>query len=218
MRSHTPLKRKLRELLDEGLLEQVADLAVRRKRVLGELVARTFDSSDLIGWRAVEAMGMAADRIAEHDPEYVRDHLRRLYWLLSEESGGLCWRAPEAMAEIVCRRPTLFADYVGVVAHLIVSRVEEDLERFRPGALWAIGRLGPLAADHLQDVLPAVASALDHDDPKVRCIAVWCLDQVGQSKLLADRPDLLADDGSVDLYEGRLLGRTTVRELVRRAL
>ena len=208
----------LRELLDQGRLEQIADLATKRQRVLGELLARTFDSSELIGWRSVEAMGLAADRIAQHDPQYVREHLRRLYWLLNEESGGLCWRAPEAMAEILSHRPGLFAEYIPIVAHLILNMADEDLDHFRPGALWAIGRLGPLAVDHIQDVLPAIAAALDHPDPQVRGMAVWCLGQVGRSALLAGRPDLLSDAGSVDLYEDRLLNRTTVSQLVRRVV
>ena len=83
------MNRTLRDLLAQGRLEQIADLAERQQRVLGELVARTFDASDLTGWRAVEAMGLAADRIAQRDPQYVREHLRRLHWLLNDESGGV---------------------------------------------------------------------------------------------------------------------------------
>ncbi|MFC1596428.1 DVU0298 family protein [Planctomycetota bacterium] len=211
-----PIKKHLRELLDQGDLEQIAELAMRKKRALGILIPLTFDPDEQIAWRAVEAMGLAADRVAEDDPEFVRGHLRKLYWLLSEESGGVCWRAPEAMAEIVRRRPELFADYVPIVVSLIESMAEEDLDHFRPGALWAIGRLGPLAADHVQGVLPAVTAALDHREPQVRGMAVWCLGQVGREELLAGRPDLLADEGPVDLYQQRRLDRTSVGELVRR--
>ena len=38
---------------------------------------------------------------------------------------------------------------------------EEDLEHFRAGVLWAIGRLGSLAGEHAADVLPAILAALD---------------------------------------------------------
>ena len=190
-------------------------MAVPKKRVLGSLVSLTFDPNPLIGWRAVEAMGLAASRVAQHDPQYVRNHLRRLYWLLSEESGGICWRAPEAMAEIVRHQPNLFADYIPIVVSLLVSMAEEDLDHFRPGALWAIGRLGPACGDHLQAVLSAITSALEHSDPQVRGMAVWCLGRVGQSKLLADRPDLLRDEEPVDLYENGRLNRTSVCRLVR---
>ncbi len=167
---------------------------------------------------AVEAMGVAARRIAEDDPDYVREHLRRLVWLLSDESGGVCWRAPEAIAEIIRHRPTLFADFIPFVVFLILNLAEEDLDQFRPGTLWAIGRLGAVAGDHINAVLPAITSALDHADPQVRGMAVWCLGQVGQAKHLAGRLDLLSDEGPVDLYEEGLLHRTSVCQLVHRAL
>ena len=193
-------------------------MAVRKKRILGLLVSLTFDPQQPIGWRAVEAMGAAAGRIAQRDPEYVRSHLRRLHWLISEESGGICWRAPEAMAEIVRQAPDLFADYAAIIPSLLVSMAEEDLDHFRPGILWAIGRLGGVGGDHVQTVLPAVAAALDHSSPQVRGMAVWCLGQVGQAELLAGRPNLLRDEGPVELYENGILNRTSVRDLVQAAL
>jgi hypothetical protein len=193
-------------------------MAIRKKRVLGALVSLTYEEDSQIAWRAVEAMGLAADRVARRDPEYVLNHLRRLHWLISEESGGQCWRAPEAIAEIVRRRPQLGADYIPIVVFLLSSMAEEDLERFRVGALWAIGRLGAACGNHVPDVLPKITSALDHADPQVRGMAAWCLGQVGQAQFLADRPDLLSDDGPVDLYENGSLHRTSVRRLVRQAL
>jgi hypothetical protein len=208
----------LHELLDQGQLERIAETAVCKKRVLGTLVSLTFDRQQQIAWRAVEAMGLAASRIAQRDPQYVRNHLRRLHWLLSEESGGVCWRAPEAMAEIVRNRPKLFADYIPIVVYLILNLAEEDLEHFRTGTLWAIGRLGALAGEHVPAVLPAITSALGNSDPQVRGMAVWCLGQVGQARLLAGRPNLLSDEGPVDLYEDGHMDRTSVCRLVRRAL
>jgi hypothetical protein len=208
------LKHRLRGLLADGHFEDIAEAAVRKKSVLGRLVSSMFDPDPQIGWRAVEAMGLAADRIARSNPDYVRQHLRRLHWLLSEESGGLCWRAPEGMAEIVSRNPRLFADYVPIVTSLIVSMAEEDLEHFRAGALWAIGRLGMPPDGHDEEVLAAVVSALDNKDSQVRGMAVWCLAQIGKAPLLAERRDLSSDDGSVQLYEDGTVRRTTVGEMV----
>ena len=208
-------KTALRELLAQGRLEQIADLAPRSKRILGTLVSLTFDPAPLIGWRAVEAMGMSAARIADRHPDYVREHLRRLLWLLSEESGGVCWHSPEAMAEIVGRSPALFGDYIPIVVWLIMSIEPEDLARFRPGALWAIGRLAPVAADHLQGVLPAVTAALDDRDPQARGMAVWALTQMGQPGAVGGRPPLLEDEGPVELYAGRGLRRHPVGQPTR---
>ncbi|HKJ92598.1 MAG TPA: hypothetical protein VJ957_05480 [Longimicrobiales bacterium] len=210
------MRRVLRDLLVAGDFAEIARLARARTRVLGDLVPLTYDRDPQVAWRAVEAMGAAGAACAEHDPGPVREHLRRLYWLLSEESGGICWRAPEAIAEIAARRPDLFGDYIPIVVHMILEMADEDLEHFRPGLLWAIGRLGDTAAGEMEAVLPAVAAALDHPDPQVRGMAVRALQRTGHADLLAGRPALLADDGPVDLYEAGVLHRTTVGTLAQR--
>jgi hypothetical protein len=212
------VKKHLRELLDTERIEEIVDLAGRQRRVLGTLLSLTFDAEPLIAWRAVEAMGAAAARVADDDPEYVREHLRRLRWLISDESGGICWHAPEAMAEIIRRRPAMFADHVPVVVYLLRVMEEEDLVRFRAGILWAIGRLGDVAARDIDAVLPAIAECLDDSDPQVRGMAVWCLAQFRRTEPLQARRDLLADEGTVELYlDGRLV-RRTVAELMCQAL
>ena len=211
------MKKHLRELLDTERIEEIADIAGRQRRVLGSLVSLTFDPDPLIVWRAVEAMGAAAARIADDDPEYVREHLRRLRWLISDESGGICWHAPEAMAEIIRRRPRLFSDHIPIVVYLLRVMEEEDLVRFRAGILWAIGRLGDLAASEVEAVLPSIAACLDDSDPQVRGMAVWCLAQSRRTELLQTRSDLLSDEGTVALYlDGHLL-RRNVAELARQA-
>lgn len=212
------IKNSLRELLEQGEFDAIVQLAVQKRRVLVLLVSLTFDSDPQIGWRAVEALGLAAHRVAEDDPDYVREQLRRLYWLISEESGGICWHAPEAMAEIVRHNPSLFADYIPIVVFLILSMAEEDLDHFKAGTLWAIGRLGSLAAEHIDEVRGPIAVALDDPNPQIRGTAVWCLGELGQTAILADRPDLLADEAPVTFYRGESLESTCVGALAHRAL
>ena len=212
------IKTRLRDLLAAGNFKPVTEIAAEKRRALAILVALTFDRDPEIAWRAVEALGAAAARVAEDDPDYVREQLRRLYWLISEESGGICWHAPEAMAEIVRHRPQLFADYIPIVVFLILSMAKEDLDHFKTGTLWAIGRLGSLAANHFREVRGAVTDALDDPDPQVRGTAVWCLGRLGQTATLAERPDLLSDEAPLNLYEHLTIQRTSVGELVRRML
>jgi hypothetical protein len=212
------MKKHLRQLLQEQRLGEIADLALGKRRVLGLLISLTYDRDPLIGWRAVEAMGAAAERMASHDPDRVRDHMRRLYWLICEESGGICWLAPQAMAEIVCRTAVAVADYVPIIVSLLPEMAEEDLSHFRAGILWAIGRLGPLADPHVAAIAPAIGAGLDHPDPQVRGMAVWCLTQCGRQRLLDTRQDLLADDAPVMLYNDGRLEETSVGRLMRRAL
>jgi hypothetical protein len=206
----------LRELLEAGNAAEIAELASRRTRVLGTLVSLTYDREPLVAWRAVEAMGMAADRVAGSDADAVRSHLRRLHWLLSEECGGFCPYAPQAMAEIIRRRPLAFSEFASIVTTLLETLAEEDLTFYRGGILWAIGRLASVARAEVESALPRVQACLDDPDPQIRGMAVWCLVQAGQRDRLQDRAELLSDAGSVELFEDGSLHRTTVGGLAAR--
>jgi len=213
--SPQPLKDTLRTLLAEGNLEAIGELALERRKVLGSLLALTFDSDPEVVWRAIEAQGLAAERLSSSSPSYVREHMRRLYWLITEESGACFWRAPECMAECGARLPRLLKSHVPIAFHFIETLEEEDLQHFRPGALWAVGRLFEVARDHLLGVLPLVIEALDVSDPQARGMAVWCLGQVNEGGILASRASVLDDDGPVQVYRNRRLDRTTVGELAK---
>lgn len=207
------LKRILRERLAAGDLDAVADAAEITHQVIGALITLTYDADPEIAWRAVDAAGRAADRIATDQPDPVRTYLRRLFWLITEESGGICWFAPQTMAEIA-RTRAAFGDFVPVTMNLLNQMAAEDLAHFRPGILWAIGRLGPLAAEYVDDVLPAMEAALGHPDAQVRGLAAWALGEVGRGAVVAARPELTDDPGAVQLYREGTLASRTVGELV----
>jgi len=208
------MKKRIRNLLENSQFADIAERATARKRVLNVLVSLTFDAEPLIAWRAVEALGLAADRVADGNPDFVRGHLRRLHWFMSDEAGAVCWFAPQAMAEIVRRRPETFPDYLDIVVSLIHTTAEEDLAHFLPGILWAIGTVAPLTADNAQSALNKVGKCLDHGDSQVRGMAVWCLRQMRREKELAGREHLRLDDGVVEIYANHRLETTTVRELL----
>lgn len=212
------MKPDLRDLVAHRRLDAVTEMAAASRRILGRLVALTYDPEPAVAWAAVEAMGAAAARIADADPEFVRQHLRRLHWLLQEESGGICWHAPQAMAEIVARRPDVFADYIPIVTNLVLVTAKEDLGHFLPGMLWAVGRLGALTGDAAADVVPIAVEALRHPDPQVRGAAVWCLGRLGCTAELEACSGLRDDGTPCTLFlDGELRSLTVARvaEVVR---
>lgn len=211
-------KAVIRNLLAEGRLEEVAETAVSAKRVLGILTGLTFDADPQVAWRAIEGMGMAVARLTEVDKPAAKEQMRKLYWLITEESGGFMARAPECMAEIAARSPEFFRSHVPIAFHLLETLEEEDLEHFRPGTIWAIGRLIDHAREYLPDVLPLVIQALDRPDAQSRGMAVWCLGEVGETGALEERAGLKDDQGPVDLYRDRILEKTTVGHLTREVL
>jgi hypothetical protein len=210
------VKEQLHDLLVNENYESVVELAGRKKRVLSFLTALTYDSDPLINWRAVEAIGLAAGRIADDDPEFVRIHLRRLQWLLNDESGGIGWRAPEAMGEIIRNRPEQFAEFVSIVISLL-DMEEEDVGKFRPGILWAIGRLGQVIPDVVKPAIPWIVPCLNNPDSQTRGMAVWCLGQLNAAKHLSHNV-LLKDESPVDVYLDGQLVRKSVSQLVHEAL
>ena len=212
------LKRTLRGLLEQGKLEGVAEFATEKKRALGGLIALTFDSDVQIVWRAIEAMGLAVREVAIENRPLAKEHMRRLYWLITEEAGAVFWRAPECMAECCIHLPKLYKSHIPIAFHLIETLEEEDLEHFRPGAIWAVGRLIDVARDDLPAVLPLVVEALDRPDPQARGMAVWCLGQVGEARVLGGRADLLGDEGPVKLYCDRVVVDTTVGQMAKDVL
>ena len=211
------MKERLRDWLANQRFEAIVETAGREKRILSFLTALTYDLDPLISWRAVEAIGVAAGRIAADDPEFVRNHLRRLMWLLNDESGGIGWRAPEAMAEILCNRPQHFTEFVPIVISFL-DLEEEDAVRFRPGTLWAIGRMAQVMPEAVQPALVWLPSYLDDPNPQTRGLAAWCLGKLDATGYLAGRDALLTDDSPVEFYADGQLVCTSVGELARAAL
>jgi HEAT repeat protein len=211
------MKEQLHYLLVNEDYEAIVELAGHKRRVLSFLTALTYDPDSLLSWRAVEAIGLAAGCIADDDPEFVRIHLRRLQWLLNDESGGIGWRAPEAMGEIIYNRPQQFAEFVPIVISLF-DMEEEDVIRFRPGILWAVGRLGQVMPEAVKPAIPWVVPCLDDLNPQTRGLAVWCLGQLDAVGYLADQDALLRDESPVDIYIDGQLAHKSVTQLVRETL
>jgi hypothetical protein len=211
------MKRQLRAWLEQREYASIVTSAGRDRRVLSYLTALTYDLEPLISWRAVEAMGLAAGHISGENPEFVRGHLRRLIWLLNDESGGIGWRAPEMIGEILRSRPRCFAEFVPILLS-ILEMEEEDAPRFRPGTLWAIGRLAQVAPRAVQPAIERILSLLEDHNPQTRGLAAWCLGQLGAAEHLAAHSELLMDEGQVDFYADGYLASTTVGQLARAAL
>ena len=169
-------KAQLRARLSAGILPAVAEAARHQPRTLSLLTALTYDLEPSIAERAIEALGEVAALVAAEHPERVRVHLRRLFWLLNDESGGIGWRAPEAIGAILRACPRQFPEFEPLLL-AVLDMEPEDAVRFRAGALRAIGRLAAVIADR-PDALPAVRACLDDPDPSIRQLAVWCAGQI----------------------------------------
>ncbi len=206
------VKTQVREWLRTGRFDAIVDYAAVHRRVLSTLTTLTYDADPLVAWRAIDAIGRCAGRVAETDPEFVREHLRRLFWLVTDESGGIAWRAPEAIGEIIRSHPSRLASFVPPLLSLFALEIE-DLGRFLAGVLRAVGRVGEVLPEAVVPAHIPVIAALRWPDSQVRGLAVWCARQLGLFVPRSELRALLEDQGAVEMYVDGHLISTTVDQL-----
>ncbi|NTV14394.1 MAG: HEAT repeat domain-containing protein [Desulfobulbaceae bacterium] len=208
--SERTLKKNLQPILATHDLGSVLALLERfsPRQLLNPLIGSLCNHDELSKWLAVSALGQVVAKLAEENLEAGRVVMRRFMWMLNDESGGIGWGVPEAMAEVMACHGGLADEFHQV----LVAQMREDgnfleLEMLQRGLLWGIGRLAGVRPELLLQreapryLLPYLAS----DDAEVRGRAAWSLGQlkadIGQEAL----EKLVADPGKTTIYaEGRL--------------
>jgi hypothetical protein len=157
----------------------------------GPLFSALCSSDELIRWHAISAFGDLAQRLAECDMEQVRILMRRMLWSLNDESGGIGWGAPEAMAEIMYNLQLIREEYL----HMLLSYVQDDgpelfqdgnfieLPYLQRGVLWGISRIAEkYSGDILNKIDPShLGFYLKSSDTHVLALAIRCLRLLGVS-------------------------------------
>ena len=181
MNPRTPKLPQLRQWLLAADDAPLLELARTKNSVLSQLTALSYDLDERVSKQSIRVTGLAANIIAERDPEFVRNYILRLFWLVNDESGGICWKAPELIGEILYHCPQ-FSHFFPMLISLL-DLEKEDAPRFRVGTLWAIGRVVQV---NRQAMLPAlghvqsIASVIQ--DSATQEIAVWCQIQLDESR------------------------------------
>jgi methylated-DNA-[protein]-cysteine S-methyltransferase len=174
MNPQSPDLSKLRHWLLEAVDLPILEVARKKKGILSQLTALSYDSDADVSMHAVKVTGLVAKIIAERDPEYVRNYLLRLFWLVNDESGGICWRAPELIGEILYNCPQ-FGQFFPMLVSLL-DLEKEDAPRFRTGTLWAIGRVAQVAREAMLPALGQVqVFSLQDQETVTKEMATWCM-------------------------------------------
>lgn len=150
-------------------------LAMPRPPVVKVLISLFCHADPALRWRAVSLLGPLLAELAGRDLEAARVVMRRLMWSLNDESGGIGWGAPEAMAECLAWHPGLAEEY----AHILVSFMREDgffLEYppLQRGLMWALGRLAVIQPQLLRQKKPPNISPLTLPLPMPPFVAWRC--------------------------------------------
>jgi len=219
------IKKEVLSLLLEG------DLAKSRRELakydehglVNPLFSALYRPEEMLRWHTITIFGEVLARLADKDMEAARIIMRRYIWSLNDESGGIGWGAPEAMAEAMFHHDRLCEEYV----HMLISYMIPDgplehqdgnfleLPALQQGLLWGIGRLAEKHAPLLleKEVVPDLFPYLSAEDPTVRGMAVRALATLG-----AEVPDdlleaLLDDNRPVRVYHEGEITELSVSEL-----
>lgn len=176
------------------------------RRSISPLFSFLCSPEEVVRWRAVRALGVVVSRLAEEDMESARVVMRKLMWSLAEESGGMGWGAPEAMAEIMARHEDLAREF----GHVLLSYVREDGNRLDNellrGAVWGVGRLAEARPGLLAECARHLEPFLVNRDAALRGLACWGLARTGWTPSPVQAERLRGDEAEFSLYlEGALV-------------
>ncbi|MFP3981007.1 MAG: DVU0298 family protein [Desulfobacterales bacterium] len=215
------LKQHIRQVLGgsgrEAVIAQVC--SHRPRRVINALISRFYDVDPVIRWRGVAAAGAVVATLAESDRESARVIMRRLMWMLNDESGGIGWGAPEAMAETMAASPAMAAEYANILCSYIHPE-QNYLEHpgLQRGLLWGLGRLAQSEPGRVKNAASDISAFLDSTDPYHRGLAAWALGSIGDPGKLPDLLRLTADRAEIEFFADWDVQTVSVGELARQAV
>lgn len=201
----------------EASLEQLLQMPL--KRVISPILGFLCADDEMVRWRAVTAAGAVVARLASEDREAAREIVRRLMWTLNEESGGIGWGAPEAMAEIIARDAGLAREYAGMLVSYLNPRgnfLEHEL--LQRGVLWGVVRLARVAPNHVEAAAPYLRDFLSSRDAGVRGLAAAAAGALCVCDLGDALASLLDDEARFREYDGTRVVSRTVKEAAEEAL
>jgi hypothetical protein len=205
-------RKAVRRFVETRDLEGLVEWAKREPDTVFLVVAMVFERDDLGRWRAIDTLGRLSAHIAEEEGlEKVRGIIRRLLWLMNDESGGIAWHGPEAIAEVLKNVPALLDEYGRIIASAI------DEPPFGPGAHRAAAMLASMAPEQFQHIRQHLEEAHRSEDPVERAYGTLALAALSLRKARFAAEALQKDRALVHEYDPSSdeLRERTVGEVVR---
>ena len=221
--SQRGIKHEILTLLSQEKLEFVFTALAEYppEKLLNPLFSAICSASEKTKWNAVSAMGATVARLADQEMEAARIVMRRFMWSLNDESGGIGWGTPEAMAECLACHEGLAQEYTKI----LVSFMREDgfyleLPALQRGLMWGIGRLAQVRPELLRTWQASryLLPYLDSEDPIVRALAARALGQFRIVEAAEKIKRYSNDTTEFSLYAEHRLTTVTTGQLVREAL
>ncbi len=122
------------------------------KKTVNALISFLYHPNQTVKENGIYAIGAVVSKIAEKNIEYARVIMRRLMWSLNDESGGIGWGAPLAMAEIMAQNDKLAEEYYKILtSYVLEDRNPIGFKELRQEAILGLKRLNRVRPDLLSD-------------------------------------------------------------------
>ncbi|MFC2129845.1 DVU0298 family protein [Bacteroidota bacterium] len=220
------LKSALNDVLKEpewrSNLQTLID--IHRAKLTNGLFAASYNQSPIIKWHAISGFGLLTNKLWDEEPEKVRIIMRRCIWMLTEESGGIPWSAPEIMSEIISANKDL-ADSYSDILFSYINEIKDGPDNFlehtplRKGVFWGLMRLSATFPDKIKSNSEILMQRIRNENaPEI--MALICL-IAGHGNITHAKDyikTLTSDDRIVELYIHEKLFKATIGEIAAQAL
>jgi hypothetical protein len=208
-------KEKIKSLVLKEQYNELCELIKEKKNRLSTLLSLSYTTDNNTRFKVIKAAGYAVSVISDQELDFVRTVISNLLWSLNDDSGSIGWSSPELLGEIISKRIDLFKEYVPLVVSLL--KIKETY--FRPGVLWAMGRIAATEPSHIKPYAPYINMYLADPITETRGYAVWCLGQIGVAVPEEHRKHLLNDTSEILLLDGNgSISKKTIGELTQETL
>jgi HEAT repeat protein len=189
------------------------------KQAINPLLAFLLHTDEKVRWRAIAAMGVVVGDMAGENMESARVIMRRLMWSLNDESGGIGWGAPEAMAEIMVSHEGLGEEFGRVfTSYLNPEGNFLEYEVLQRGLLWGLVRIARSRPGLVLGATEYLTPYLQSGDATVRGLAVWAAGLLVAESCVPALRSLLNDESQLRIYFEDRFTTYSIKELAKQSL
>ena len=198
------------------------------RSLVNPLISLLCHTEDTIRWNAVFTLGWVIDIISETDLEGGRVIMRRFLWMLNDESGGIGWGVPEAMAETMYLNRAMAQEYL----HMLVSYTKDDgpeqfqdgnfleLPMMQEGVLWGVCRVAEKYPSALLEngIIENLTVYFSSPNSTVRGLVCHLCGLLEAKSFRSNLQSLIADQGTTQIYSETGGHQYSVGSLAKQAL
>lgn len=201
--------------------------ALMEKYTMQNLVAPLFASlcatTIIVRWHGVTCFGKVLSRMVEEDVTKARIVMRRIMWMLNEESGSCAWGVPEAMGEIAAVNELMASEY----GKILLSYSHEDevgpenyleFPTLLRGAIWGVARMAQNRPQIAKQATEDMIRFLSYPDAVIQGTACWALGGLKVTESVKKLEALLNNDTVINIYRDSILQSVTIGNLAQEAL